>query len=162
LIDLLTKKGFQTVPEAARLVIQGEMTDEGKDHPIQTDAASLQHKIKDAQLGFESRLQAKDLLFLDGAIPGSLAYFRVFGLNPNEILEECFYHRYASVFILDPLPFQLDDERIEDIAPVQGYLHEWHTRDYIALGYPVIKVPVISPEDRLGFVLDSLVELGLM
>jgi len=162
LIDQLTEQGFQTVPETARLYIQREMAKGQTIHPIRANAAALQRNIKDMQLSIESGLRADDVLFLDGAVPGSLAYYRVCGLNPNEILLECFHHRYASVFVLDPLPFQPDDERVEEIAAVAGYLDEWHTRDYSALGYKVVRVPVLSPQERLAFVLERLSEHGLI
>jgi predicted ATPase len=162
LIDQLANQGFQTVPETARLYIKREMAEGQTIHPIHTDPAALQRSIKDMQLSIEGGLRANDVLFLDAAVPSSLAYYRVFGLNPNEILLECFHHRYASVFILDPLPFQPDDERVEEIAAVAGYLDEWHTRDYIALGYDVVRVPVLPPQERLAFVLERLSERGLI
>jgi predicted ATPase len=158
LIDRLAEQGFQTVPETARLYIQREMAKGQTIHPIRANPAALQRNIKDMQLSVERGLRANDFLFLDGGVPGSLAYYRVCGLNPNEILPECFHHRYASVFVLDPLPFQPDDERVEEIAAFAGYLDEWHTRDYSALGYRIVRVPVSSPQERLAFVLESLLE----
>lgn len=161
LIDLLASQGFQTVPETARQFIQKVMSKGQRIHPILADPAALQRNIKDRQVSIENGLEANDVLFLDGAVPGSLAYFRACGLNPNEILLECFHHRYASVFVLDPLPFQADAQRVEEIATIAGYLDEWHTRDYIALGYDVVRVPVLPPEDRIAFVLERLPEQGL-
>jgi len=162
LIEQLASQGFQTVPETARLYIESEMAQGQKVHPIHVDAAALQRTIKDMQLRVEGGLRVNDVLFLDGAVPGSLAYYRVFGLNPNEILMDCFHHRYASVFVLDPLPFQPDDERVEEIAAVQGYLDKWYSRDYKALGYDVVRVPVLSIQERLAFVLERLSEQGLI
>jgi predicted ATPase len=162
LIEELANQGFQTVPETARLYIEREMAKGQGIHPIRTDAAALQRRIKDLQLRVERGLRVDDVLFLDGAVPGSLAYYRVFGLNPNEFLLECFHHRYASVFVLDPLPFQPDDERVEEIAAVQGYLDEWYSRDYKALGYDVVRVPVLAVQGRLAFVLERLSQQGLM
>jgi predicted ATPase len=162
LVDQLAKQGFRTVPETARLYIEREMVKGRTIHPIRANAAALQRSIKDMQLSIECGLRVNDVLFLDGAVPGSLAWYRVFGLNPNEILLECFHYRYASVFILDPLPFQPDDQRVEEIVTIAGYLDEWHTRDYSALGYSVVRVPVLPPKERLDFVLERLSEQGLI
>jgi predicted ATPase len=163
LIDQLANQGFQTVPETARLHIQREMAEGQTIHPIRANAAALQRNIKDMQLSVERGLRANDVLFLDGGVPSSLGYYRVCGLNPNEILLECFHHRYASVLVLDPLPsFRPDDERVEELAADAGYLHEWHTRDYSALGYKVVTVPVLPPQERLAFVLERLAERGLI
>ncbi len=161
LIDQLVNQGFRTVPETARQYIEREMAERRRVHPILADAAALQRSIRDMQLSIERGLRANEVLFLDGALPGSLAWYRVYGLNPNEILAECFHHRYASVFILEPLPFQLDDERVEEMAAIQGFLDKWHTRDYSALGYRVVRVPVLPPEERLAFVLEKLSKQGL-
>ena len=165
LIDLLAKQGFQTVAESARLYIEREMAKGGTSrpsHPIRANGAALQRSVKDMQLRIEHGLRGNDVLFLDGAVPGSLGWYRVYGLNPNEILLDCFLHRYASVFMLEPLPFQPDDQRVEEIVSIAGYLDEWHTRDYCALGYSVVRVPVLPPEERLAFILERLSEQGLL
>jgi predicted ATPase len=162
LIDQLANQGFQTVPESARVFIEREIAKGQTSHPIRANAAALQRSIKDMQICVESGLRANDVLFLDGAVPGSLAWFRVYGLNPNEILLDCFHHRYASVFILNPLPFQTDDQRVEEMISITAYLNEWHTRDYRALGYSVVSVPVLPPEERLAYVLERLSERGLI
>jgi predicted ATPase len=156
LIDHLANQGFQTVTEPARLYIEKEMAKGRGIHPIRSNPAGLQRKIREIQLSVEGGLRASDLLFLDGALPSSLAWYRLYGLNPNEILPECFCHRYASVFILDPLPFQPDIERIDELAADVTFLEEWHTRDYRALGYSPVRVPVLPPEERLAFVLERL------
>ena len=65
--------------------------------------------------------------------------------------------RYASVFILDRLPVHQNGFRTADDA-LADLLGEWTARDYSALGYRVVRVPVMSPEERLAFVLESLRE----
>jgi predicted ATPase len=162
LIDQLAKKGFQTVPESARRYIEQEMAKGRTIYEIHADGAALQRGIKDMQLGFERGLRATDVAFLDRGLPDFLAWYRVRGLNPNEILAECFHHRYASVFMLDPLPFQPDDQRVEEIATIAGYLDELHARDYSALGYRVVRVPVLPPEERVVFVIEWISEQGLI
>jgi predicted ATPase len=160
LIDQLADREFQTVTEAGRQCIEREMAKGRTIDEIRENMAAIQIATKDMQLEIEHGLRANDVLFLDGAVPGSLAWYRAYGLNPNEILLECFHHRYASVFILDPLPFQEDGARNED-APIVGDLDEWLTRDYCTLGYNVVRVPVLSLQERLAFVLERLTEQGL-
>ena len=57
--------------------------------------------------------------------------------------------------MLDRFPVQLDGVRIEDEAAAD-YLDEWHYHDYTALGYRVVRVPVLPPQERLAFVLERL------
>jgi predicted ATPase len=161
LISQLADKGFQTVPETARLKIEREMAKGRTIHEIRENQAALQRRLIDMQLRIERGLRAVDFLFLDRGIPDHFAYCRVTGLNPNEFLAECFHHRYASVFILAPLPFQENGARDKDAAIVD-YLDEWDTRDYSALGYNVVRVPVLAPEERFAFVLERLSEQGLI
>jgi predicted ATPase len=157
LIDQLANQGFQTVPETARLYFEREMAKGRTMYEILANRAALQRGLEDMQLSIECGLRAIDILFLDRALPDCLAWHRVAGLNPNELLSEYFHHRYASVFILDPLPFEENGAREIDAAEV-GYLDEWLARDYSALGYSVVRVPVLSPEERLSFVLETLSE----
>jgi len=161
LIDLLAGKGFQTVPEVARRYMEREIARGRTIDEIRGNGAALQRSLEDMQLSTEGGLRAIDVAFLDGAVPGSLAWYRAFGLNPNEILPECFHHRYASVFILDRLSLQLDGLRFNDDT-LTGFLDEWLTRDYSALGYSVVRIPVLGPEERLAFVLERLSEQGLI
>ena len=161
LIDQLADRGFQTVPESGRLCFEREMAKGRTIDDIRGDMAAIQIATIEMQSQIEHGLRANDVIFLDGAVPGCLAWYRAAGLNPNEILLECFHHRYASVFILDLLPFQENGARNGD-APIVGYLDEWLARDYRSLGYHVVRVPVLSVQERLALVLERLSEQGLI
>ena len=121
----------------------------------------MQRAIKNKQLEIELGLQAADVIFLDRALPDCLAWYRAFGLDPNEFLHECFYYRYASVFILDRLSLQLNGVRYKDDT-LQGFTEEWHIRDYRALGYRIVRVPVLPPEERVAYILDTLSEQDML
>lgn len=128
---------------------------------IRENPAALTSILTDVTLRTEHRLRAHDVLFLDRAFPDCLAFARLHGLNPNEILADCFQHRYASVFLLDRFPVYQDGVRTEDDIAAD-FLDEWLARDYGALGYDVVRVPVLSPHERLAFVLEHLSEQGLI
>jgi predicted ATPase len=156
----LAGNGFQTVPETARQYIEREMARGQTLDEIFEDVAT-EPGIEDMQLRIEHGLRANDVAFLDRALPDSLTFRRLAGLNPNEILAECFHHRYASVFLLDRLPFLQNGARIEDDV-IAGLLDEWLARDYSALGYSVVRVPALSPKEQLTFVLERLSDQGLI
>ena len=63
--------------------------------------------------------------------------------------------------LLNRLPYQKDGIRVAD-DDTAAYLESWTLRDYDALGYKVIRVPVLSPEERLELVLERLTEQGLI
>ena len=162
LINLLADKGFQTVPEGARQYMEREVARGRTLDEIHANAVTLQRGIKDMQLEIERGLRANDFTFLDRAVPDTLAWYRVFGLNPNEFLLDCFHHRYASVFILDRLPVQRSRTLGPEDDVSAAFVDEWLARDYRALGYRVVRVPVLSPQERLAFVLERLSEQGLL
>jgi len=159
-IHLLAERGYQTVPEAARPLIEREVAKGRTLEDIFANGAALAPAVAEVQRGVEHGLRAADVAFLDRGLPDCLFFYRNFGLDPNDLLAECFHHRYATVFLLDRLDFQLDGARVQDDAYTL-LLDKWLYRDYSALGYHVIRVPVLPPQERLEFILEKLVEQRL-
>jgi predicted ATPase len=157
LINLLSSQGFPTVPEAGRIFIENELAKDLTLDEIRHDQALLTRQIYDQMIIHESELQASEVTFLDRALPDAPAFYRIAGMNPNEILSDCFLYRYATVFMLDRLPYQLDGVRSAD-ETTADYFDVWTERDYSALGYKVVRVPVLPPDQRLAFVLDNITE----
>ena len=160
LIIMLARNGFRTVPEAGRKYFEGELAKGRVIEEIRADPATFTPQVYDIMLEHERGLRAAEIVFLDRALPDGFAFYRLAGLNPNQILPDCFQHRYACVFLLNRLPFQKDGVRVAD-DETAAYLESWILRDYRALGYQVIEVPVLSPEGRFEFVLRKLSEQGL-
>ena len=156
LIDQLAGEGFQTVPEVARQVFDPEMDGGRTIEEIRTDFLTLEHQMTAKQIRVENGLAATEVNFLDRALPDSLTFYRVFGANPNELLPECFRHRYASVFILDRLPFHRTMALGPEDDATSNFLNKWLASDYRSLGYTVVRVPVLPPQERLAFVLGRL------
>ena len=161
LIDQLADKGFHTVPEIGRVYVEREMAKGQTIDEILENGTVTERCIVEMQVRFERKLRVNEIAFLDRGSPDCLTYCRVMGLNPNAILAECFHHRYASVFILDRFPFQQDGVRFEDDA-IADLIDQWLAQDYGALGYSVVRVPVLSPEERLAFVFERLSKQGLI
>lgn len=158
LLEALAGQGYRIVPESARAYFEAEQA-KGRTLPeIRADDAALQCGILDLQLSYESNVPVDQVAFLDRAVPDSLTFFRVFGLDPNEILPQCFSHRYAGVFILDRLPLRRDQTLGPEDDAASGFLDGWLERDYASLGYRVVRVPVLSPDERLALILRNLAE----
>ena len=155
LIDQLANKGFQTFPEAGRQYFERELAKGRTIDEIREDRAAMTRQVYDLWLKLNDRLRAADVTFLDRGLPDALSFYRFAGMNPNGILPDCFQHRYASVFILNRLPYQQDGIRGGDDTSA-AYFDSWMERDYNALGYNVVRVPVVPPKERLAFVLEML------
>ena len=157
LINQLADNGFRTVPEAARQYYEQEKASGRPIEEIRADMVSCIHGIMGLMLEIERGLDPNEVICLDRGYPDALAFCRQIGLDPNRYLPDCFHHRYASVFILDGFPVQLNGVRTEDDAAAD-HLDEWHYRDYTALGYRVVRVPVLPPQERLAFVREILMD----
>jgi predicted ATPase len=155
LVEQLAARRFAAVPEVARQYVEQEIASGRTLDELRGDAASFQRSLEDMQQSMERGLRPDVAAFLDRAYPDCLAFRRVTGLNPSEVLANCFHHRYASVFVLDPLPLGKDGVRTEDGAAAR-FLDRWLARDYRALGYDVVRIPVLPPAERLAFVLGRL------
>ena len=160
LIKRIADKGFQTVPETGRIVIEAELARGRTLEEIRENESVFQRSLLDARVKVEHSISTNDLVFLDRALPEFITFYRANGLNPNEILSECLHYRYASIFILDRLPLIRDGVRAEDDA-TSDFLDEWLARDYSALGYDVVRVPVFPVEERLQFIFERLSDQGL-
>ena len=161
MVDQLASKGFQISPEVARLYFEGEFAKGRTIDEIREDKVTFTNQIYGMWLKLLGELRADRITFLDRGIPDALTFYRYIGLDPNLILPDCFQHRYASVFLLNRLPYQKDGVRAGDDA-VADYFESWTLKDYIALGYNVVRVPVLAPEERLTFILETLTDGGIL
>ena len=161
LIEQIAEHGFKTVPETARRYIDSEVARGRTIDEVRGCPTTLQRAVNEMMLRIELGLSVKEVLFLDRAFPDALAFSRANGVNPNEILADCFHRRYASVFLLERFPVEQDGVRYHDDAAAD-LIESWHARDYRSLGYEVVRVPVLAPDERLAFVLDTLSEQGFL
>jgi predicted ATPase len=155
LIDQLSNEGFQTVQESGRQYFESELAKGRTMDEIRRDRSTFTRQVYAMMLERERIIQPTEVIFLDRALPDAFAFFRFAGINPNEILSDCFQNRYATVFMLDRLTYQKDGIRAGDDMYAEIF-DLWMSRDYHALGYNVVRVPVLPPEERLAFVLERL------
>jgi predicted ATPase len=160
-INLLADRGYQTVPEVARQLIERELAKGRTIEEWFANGAAMAPAVTDVQRRVERGLRAADVAFLDRGLPDCLFFYRNYGLNPNDLLADCLRHQYAFVFLLDRLDLQLDGARVTDDT-YTVLLDEWLYRDYTALGYRVIRVPVLPPQERVEFILEKVSKQRLL
>ena len=155
-IGLLRARGFATTHETARAIIEEEL-DLGRElAEIRADGDAFQLQILHRQVALEATLNPEDLVFLDRGIPDGLAYERFLGLQANpELVASAQKTRYRKVFLLDLLPLEGDDSRIENEAQ-QREIQKHLLATYTELGFDVVTVPVMAPGERAQFILDRL------
>ena len=155
-INLLTEKGYKTTIEHARHYID-TMKEEGRTvEEIRANKRKFQLGVLDMQIEQEAELSPSDTVFLDRAIPDAMAYYRFLKLEYDKILLDAMKEvAYKKIFILDRLPFVNDYARTED-EQAQKLIHQLIIEVYQSLEFPVVFVPVISPDERVEFILKNL------
>ena len=155
-INILAKRGYKTTIEHARHYID-TMKDEGETvEEIRANKRKFQLGILDMQIEQEAELSPDETVFLDRAIPDALAYYKFLKLDIDTLLLKAIERvSYKGIFILDRLPFVRDYARTEDeVAQIK--IHNLIIEVYESLGFPVVFVPVLSPEERVDFILNNI------
>jgi predicted ATPase len=155
LIEHLAHRGYPVAAEVAREYIDAQLAAGSTLSQIKADALHFERHILLEKARLERDLAPHQLVFLDRAVPDSVAYFRLEGLDPAEPLVLSQTFRYRHVFLLERLALLSDGIRSEDestAARLEALLIEAYTQ----MNYPIIRVPVLEVPRRLEFVLRHL------
>ena len=154
-INRLEQKGYAVVHEVARAYIDAELAKGKTLEDIKADEWAFERHILMAKIKLEARLKRTDIIFFDRAVPDSIAYYNLCGLDATEPRQKSLAIRYRKIFLLERLAFLTDPVRSEDetTADLLGHLIE---ESYQSLGYDLIHVPVGSVENRTQFILTRL------
>jgi predicted ATPase len=154
-ISNLELLGYPVVHEVARAYIN-ELLKSGKSlQEITADKLAFERTILHRKLAIEAALSEKEIIFLDRALPDSIAYFKSAGLDPSEPLEKSRSIRYRKIFHFQRLLFENDHVRAENDRIAEN-LDRLLKQSYEMLGYPVVDVPVLTVELRIDFILERL------
>lgn len=151
----LAKLGYLIYPEAARVFIDQEMAKGKSLKEIRGDEAEFQKKILKIKIEVEKKAPRDKIVFFDRAIPDSIAYYQIVGLDSSEVLRFCQKGRYRKIFFLEQLPFENDYARVEDEETIKK-LNKLLEESYQNLGYQVITIPAISVEERVRKILKEI------
>ena len=151
LLNLFADAGELTSPDSTRQLI-ADVTASGRDAEEFRFADDFQPKVLEAMMAAEDRLDPTDRVFLEYALPCNIAFHRTEAreLVPG-LAEASVRSRYAAVFILDPVGWENDAQRVED-AEYQAAVHQHMFDVYRELGYDPVRLPPLSPSDRYNTV----------
>ena len=151
-LEHLSFRGCKIIPEAARILIDDEMSRGKTLQEIRRDEQAFQERILQMKLEVEQKLNPREHLFLDRGIADSIAYFRFHGADPKPAIDASRHRVYKTVFLLDQVRFQRDEARIESVESARR-INDLLLEAYAELGYTVIRVPVMPIADRVDFIL---------
>jgi predicted ATPase len=151
-IEALARQGHRVASESARAYIDGLLAQGLTLAQIKADPLCFERSILLEKVRIEAALPRDQLIFMDRAIPDSVAYYRFEGLDPAEPLIHSRAVRYHSIFLLDRLVFECDgvrSENEESAARLEYLLAD----SYNALGYAIVRVPIMSIAQRTDLIL---------
>lgn len=154
-ISILSKMGYLTHTEAARILIDKEISKGKSLEEIRKDEREFQRKVLRMKIEIEEKLPKDKIVFLDRGIPDTIGYYQLYEFDVQEILKFCKRNVYKKIFFLEPIPFEKDYARIEDEKKAEK-LSELLKKAYLDLGYEVIVVPRMTIEKRVNFILSNL------
>lgn len=155
-VNLLKERGYITTFEHARHYLDTQRLKGKTIEDVRKQQIEFQLGVLYMQIEQENQISPDVLVFLDRAIPDALAYYRFLNLPKDEKLTEALCTvSYKKVFILDCLPLVKDYARTEDKV-AQKKIHALLVEVYESLGFPIVQVPVLPPEERVDFILKNL------
>ena len=152
LVRELERLGYRVVREVARDYIEAQMREGRTLEEVRADKRSFESYILNAKVALEATLPKDELILFDRAIPDSIAYFEAAGLDKTEAVEKSPRNQYRKIFLLDRLPYKTDHARIEDKETAEK-LDKSLEQSYRMLGYDVVRIGVMSVQERLKIVL---------
>lgn len=151
----LAKLGYIIYPEAARVFIDQEMAKGKSLKEIRGNETKFQRKILKIKIDVEKTAPKDKIVFFDRAIPDSIAYYQICGLDPKEVLKFCQGKTYRKIFFFRQLLFENDYARVEDSETIEK-LNRLLKKSYKNLGYEVIEIPAKSVEERVKKILTQI------
>lgn len=156
IINLLEKKGYRVLNEAATEFVKLQIEKGYTVHDLRKDESGFQKIILDLKLFYEGLLDSEELTFIDRGIPDTVAFYKQYNIPMTDSIKKSIEDAsYKKVFVFERLPLVNEDfrpEPEEEIAAMDRY----NLEAYEKLGHNIVKVPVMAIEDRLNFVLAHL------
>jgi predicted ATPase len=154
----LESRGYRTVNEAARSIIDKRLAQGLTIQQIRANDAQFQRDIVKLKIDRENKLpelRKDEVVILDRALPDSIVYHRIAGLDPQEVIGLCKPGSYRKVFFMEPLPYSADYARTEGDEILERLERDLRTV-YQDLGYEVVSVPVDTVEKRVDRIIQQI------
>lgn len=158
IINSLKKRGFETVAECGRDIIQQQIKSGGDKLPWMDRAAFADEMFKQSLADYEKWMNSREPVFFDRGIPDVIGYLKLCQLPvPDLILRAAEVCRYSTkVFITPPWEeiFTQDEERKQSFQEaIETY--DVMVEVYSSLGYEIIVIPKTTVSDRSDFILTN-------
>ncbi|MXO66373.1 AAA family ATPase [Altericroceibacterium endophyticum] len=153
----LDRRGFATVPEPGRRIIEDELRGSGIALPWVNMRAFAERAIDVAAADRKRVAEEPGWVFFDrGLVDAAVALEHVSGRSARETLAS-FDRYHETVFLVPPWPeiYQNDDERKHGLSEAIAEYERLVTA-YNDLGYSTIILPKTSVDERADYILGCL------
>ncbi len=161
LIDALARAGHAHTVEAGRAIIQDQLAIDGPALPWRDPQAFAELMLSWELRSYRMAEAMSGPVFFDRSVTDLLGYLTLIGRPvPAHIARAAARFRYNQrVFVAPPWPeiYAQDAERKQTLEEaVRTY--EALVTAYAACGYELVSLPLVSVEERVRFVLDTIAE----
>lgn len=162
LITELKKRGYIVAEEMATEYIKEQLAKGITIQEMLQDTATFQKNILLKQLTLEKKLSPDDVVILDRGMHDHYGYLAVHGVDRtvlSDLEAELANGYYKKIFIVDLLPFKPDDARMESEKngnELATKIEEAIVRSYTERELDIVRVPVMSVEDRINFLVKHI------
>ncbi len=161
LINELSKLGYDTIPEAARTLIDDAISQGISAEKLRADEKRFQEDVVKLKHDIEKLHDKNTLTFFDRGMQDTIAYLKYYDYKIGDwIINLAQEARYRKVFLLEPVgEYNQDYARIEDEAftkKIKPLLFDAY-KDY---GMEPVVVPNIGIENRVKFIQDEINKNG--
>ncbi len=159
LLTELAQRGYKTIPEAARTVIDEGILAGKTIEQVRANEHFFQEEVARRKVAIEAKLNPSTLTFFDRGMHDTLAYLWAHDYSIAPWLSPVFENaRYGKVFLLDPVgSFAQDYARTEDVF-TRERLQQLLEKAYTEYGMEPVRVPAMSPSERADFILKMIEE----
>jgi len=158
LISILSNTGYHTGNESVRDIIENQQLTNGEALPWK-NVSNFELMIATQRIRFIEKISEHVTAFSDRGLPDQLAYSWYKGRTASGFLEESVKkYRYAPmVFITPPWEaiFTNDQIRQESFSEACK-IHSFILKAYQGNGYQLIDLPLVSPAERIDFILQTI------
>jgi len=156
ILERLEKEGYKVYYEQARIYIDEEIKKGRIIKEIRKDELLFQQKILDLKVDFEKNLDPDELVLIERGIPDSSAYMKMLNMDQDPSLKKALVScSYKKVFLMELIKYEKDYARTESQEDAM-ILDQLLEKSYTDLGIEVIRVPKMSIDARVKFVIDNL------
>lgn len=157
LLAELAKRGYATVPEAARTVIDESIATGLTTKQIRSDEQVFQDIVMRRKVAIEAAIDPKTITFFDRGLHDTIAYLQFIGHDVEDWIWKAVHKaQYKTVFILDPFANYTSDYARVESQQDSSTLHKLLHACYLDAGHSPVHVPALPLHERVDFVLRSL------